>query len=185
MRKFLALVPLALLALVACSQKSFDSRLQITPEPVPGADFTHYKTWMFGRAGEYPATGIEHMDTPQFRAAAGKHFRAEMTKLGYTETNDNADFVMLLHVAGEVKFDQQKMDEVYEGYDMAWSQISKDDVWNEGTMIIFAMDNQTGKQLWSSTAQARLEDYVGYQDRLERFNKVVTLMLADFPKATP
>jgi hypothetical protein len=92
---------------------------------------------------------------------------------------------MLLHVAGEVKYDQQKMDDLYKGYDMAWAQFGPDDAWNEGTLIIFAMDNKTGKQVWSSTAQARLDDYVGYQDRLDRFNEVVTRMLADFPKRTP
>jgi hypothetical protein len=49
-------------------------------------------------------------------------------------------------------------------------------------MVIFAMDAKTGKQVWSSTAQARLQDYTGYQDRLNRFNKIVSMMLADFPK---
>lgn len=181
MRKFVVLIPLFLVALVACSQKGFNANVHITPQPVAGADFSPYKTWDFGRAGEYPATGLEHIDEPQFRAAVAKHFTEEMAKLGYTNSSDNPDLVILLHVASKVAYDQQKMDDIYKGYDMAWSQMGKDDAWTEGTLIIFAMDAKTGKQLWSSTAQAKLQDYVGYQDRLDRFNKVVTMMLADFP----
>lgn len=181
MKRLAALFLLAVVALVACSQKGFDSNVQVTPQPVPDASFASYKTWDLGREGAYPDTGIEHMDEPQFRAAAGQHFSAEMKKLGYTETDTNPDLVFLLHVATEVEFDKQKMDDIYKGYDMAYTQIDKDDVWNEGTLIIFAMDGKTGKQVWSSTAQAKLQDYVGYQDRLDRFNKIVTMMLADFP----
>ncbi len=181
MKRLVVPALLALAALAACSQKGFDSSVKIAPQPVADADFASYKSWMMGREGQYPATGLEHLDQPQFRAAAGKHFVAEMTKLGYVNTSDNPDLIVLLHIATEVKFDEQKMDDLYKGYDMAYTQISKDDVWNEGTLIIFAMDGKTGKQVWSSTAQAKLQDYVGYQDRLDRFNKVVTKMLADFP----
>ena len=70
---------------------------------------------------------------------------------------------------------------IYQGYDMAWAQVGEGDIWNEGTLIIFAMDGKTGQQMWSSTAQAKLNDYVGYEDRLDRFNKVVTMMMSDFP----
>jgi uncharacterized protein DUF4136 len=179
------LVPLVCVLLLACSQKGFDNQVQITPQPVPDVNFSAYQTWDFGRLGEYPATGIEHIDEPQFRQGVAKHFADEMTKHGYTRATENPDLIMLLHVAAESKFDEQKMDDVYKGYDLAWAQIGKDDVWNEGTMVIFAMEGKTGKQVWSSTAQARLQDYVGFQDRLDRFNKVVTKMLADLPARTP
>jgi len=173
--------PLLCVALAACSQKGFNSNVHVTPQPVADANFTAYTTWDFGRAGEFPATGLEHMDTPQFRAGVATHFTDEMAKLGYSNKID-PDLIMLLHVATEKKFDQQKMDDIYKGYDMAWTQMDEDDVWNEGTLIIFAMDAKTGKQVWSSIAQAKLQEYVGFQDRLDRFNKIVTMMLADFPK---
>ncbi|MCI0451328.1 MAG: DUF4136 domain-containing protein [Candidatus Latescibacteria bacterium] len=172
---------MALAVLAACSQKGFEGSVDITPQPVADANFTAYKTWMFGREGQYPPTGLDHIDQPQFRVAAGKHFADEMTKLGYVNSTDNPDLVFLLHIASEQKWDEQKMDDVYKGYDMAWTQVTDEDIWNEGTIIIFAMDGKTGKQVWSSTAQARLQDFVGYEDRLERFNKVITKMLADFP----
>jgi hypothetical protein len=180
MKRLLVPALAALAVLVACSQKGFDGSVKITPQPVADADFASYRTWMSGRES-YPATGLEHIDEPQFRVAVAKHFVEEMTKLGYTNSRENPDFVMLIHVAAEQKFDEQKMDDLYKGYDMAWAQISDDDVWNEGTIVIFAMDAKTGQQVWSSTAQARLQEYVGFQDRLDRFNKVITRMLADFP----
>jgi len=179
------LVPLVCILFLACSQKGFDSNVQVTPQPVPDADFSSYTTWDFGRLGEYPETGVEHIDTPQFRQGVAKHFGDEMTKHGYRRTAENPDLIMLLHVAAEQKFDEQKMDDLYKGYDLAWAQIGKDDVWHEGTIVVFAMDGKTGKQVWSSTAQARLQEYVGFQDRLDRFNKVVTKMLADLPARTP
>ena len=182
MKRLFALAPLVLLLLLACSQRGFDSNVQVTPQPAADSvSFAAYRTWNFGRLGEYPPTGMDHMDTPQFRQAVATHFTAEMTKLGYTKQPENPDLVMLLHVAVEQKFDEQKMDDVYKGYDMAWTQVGDEDVWNEGTLILFAMDGKTGKQVWSSTAQARLQDFVGYQDRLDRFNKVVSLMMANFP----
>ncbi len=177
------LVLLACTLFLACSQKGFNSNVQVTPQPVADANFASYATWDFGRLGEYPATGVEHIDTPQFRQGVAKHFGDEMTKRGYTRATENSDLIMLLHVAAEQKFDEQKMDDLYKGYDMAWAQIGKDDVWHEGTIIIFAMDAKTGKQVWSSTAQAKLQEYVGFQDRLDRFNKVVSMMLADLPAA--
>jgi hypothetical protein len=168
-------------ALAACSQKSLEDNVNIAAGPAPDVDFSQYRTWKFGR-DSYPATGIEHMDSPQFRTQAAKHFTDEMTKLGYASVAENPDFVMLLHVASEQQFDEQKMDDIYQGYDMAWAQVGKDDVWNEGTLIIFAADAKTGRQLWSSTAQGKLQDYVGFDDRLSRFNQVVSMMLAQFPK---
>jgi len=182
MKRLLALAPLVFVPLLACSQKGFDSNVQVTPQPAADStSFAAYRTWDFGRLGEFPPTGIQHLDTPQFHEAVAKHFTAEMTKLGYTRQTEYPDLTMLLHVAVEQKFDEQKMDDLYKGYDMAWTQVGDDDIWNEGTLIMFAMDAKTGKQLWSSTAQARLQDYVGYEDRLERFNKIVSLMLLDFP----
>jgi len=181
MRKFAVLVPLFLIALVACSQKGFNANVNVTPQPVPGADFSKYKTWNFGRQGGYPPTGLDHLDTPQFHVAVAKHFAQEMTTLGYANVDSLPDLVFLLHVAAEQQFDEQKMNDIYQGYDMAWAQVGEGDIWNEGTLIIFAMDGKTGQQMWSSTAQAKLNDYVGYEDRLDRFNKVVTMMMSDFP----
>ena len=177
------LVLLVCLLFLACSQKGFDANVEVTPQPVPDADFSSYATWNFGRLGEYPPTGIEHIDSPQFRQGVARHVEQEMTKLGYSRATDNPDVLVLVHLASEQKFDEQKMDDLYKGYDLAWAQIGEDDVWQEGTLVIFAMDAKTGKQVWSSTAQARLQEYVGFQDRLDRFNKVVSMMLANFPAA--
>ncbi len=182
MKKLVVILPLLALAVLAsCSQRGFKSNVQVTPAPVPNVDFTHYKTWHFGRPGQYPDTGVEHMDTPQFREAVAKHFGAEMTSLGYVYADSNPDLTFLMHVATAQQADQQKMDDIYKGYDMAWSQLDENDVWHEGTLIIFCMDSKTGQQVWSSSAQAKMQDYVGYQDRLDRFNKVVTMMMDYFP----
>jgi len=181
MKKLVVLFLLPIAVLVACSQRGFDSNVNVTPTPVPNVDFAPYKTWHFGRTGQYPDTGVEHIDTPQFRAAVAKHFDAEMTSLGYAYADSSPDLTFLMHIATEQKFDEQKMNDVYQGYDLAWSQIGDEDVWHEGTLIIFAMDSKTGQQVWSATAQAKLQDYVGYQDRLDRFNKIVTMMMDYFP----
>ena len=182
MSRILALMLVATAALLACSQRGFDNNVNVTPQPVANVDFSPYRTWNFGRTGEYVATGVEHMDSPQFRAEAAKHFAADLAARGYTQSETTPDLTFLIHVSNEQKFDEQKMDDIYKGYDMAWYQLDENDVWNEGTMVIFALDSKTGQQVWSSTAQAKLQEYVGFQDRLDRFNKVVSMMLADFPK---
>lgn len=184
MKKLAAILLLVTAVSVACSQKGFNSNVHITPQPVAGADFSKYRTWAFPGNG-YHAAGVEHVDTPQFREAAAKHFAEEMTKMGYTNSSDSPDLTILIHVSSEQKFDEQKMDDIYKGYDMAWAQMGEDDQWQEGTIVMFAMDAKTGQQMWSSTCHAKLQEYVGYQDRLDRFNKVITMMLADFPSHTP
>ena len=181
MKRIVVLVALA--ALVACAQQKYE--VQVTPAPVPNVDFAPYKTWDFGLEGQYPATGIEDVDTPQFRAAVAKSFAADMAALGYTNVDADPDFVMLVNVGAQQQVDQQKMDELNRGYDMAWAQIGDSDTWNEGTMIIFAADTKTGQLIWSSSANGRLQSYPGYEKRLDRFNKIISKMLADFPKRTP
>jgi hypothetical protein len=172
----------ALVALAACSPKY---QVEVTPAPVANVDFSKYRTWIFGREGQYPPTGIEHVDTPQFRAAVATEIIADMAALGYAQVDSNPDFVMLINVGSQRHVDQQKMDEANRGYDMAWSQISDKDTWNEGTIILYAADAKSGQLIWSSTANARIQSEVGYEKRLERFNDVIVKMLAEFPSRKP
>lgn len=183
MKRIVVLVAFACAVLVACAQKNYEA--QVKPALVPSVDFAPYKTWVLGRQGQYPATGVEDVDTPQFRQAVAENLIAEMKALGYANVDSSPDFVMLLNVGAKEEADQQKMDDIDKGYDMAWAQLGPSDVWNEGTILIFAADAKTGKLLWSSSADAKLQSYPGYEKRLDRFNKVVAKMLADFPKRTP
>jgi hypothetical protein len=168
--------------LVGCSQKGFYSNVRVNPHPVPDVDFAAYSTWNFGREGQYPPTGNETLDSPQFRASVAAHFAEEMTAAGYTRNQESPAILMLLHVVIEEKFDEQKMDDIYKGYDMAWAQMGPEDYWKQGSLIIFAVDAKTGQQVWSSTAEAKLQENVGFDERRQRFNNVVSMMLADFPQ---
>jgi hypothetical protein len=47
--------------------------------------------------------------------------------------------------------------------------------------MLFAMDSKTGKQIWSSRAHARLDDNTSASVKEERFKKVISMMLEDFP----
>jgi len=180
MKRIVVLVAFA--TLVACSTKY---QTEVTPAPVPNVDFAKYRTWDFGREGQYPPTGVEHVDTPQFRAAVAREILADMAALGYANVDSNPDFVLLINVGATHHVDQQKVDDINSGYDMAWSQLSDKDVWNEGTIILYAADAKTGQLIWSSTANGRLQSETGYEKRLERFNDVIVKMLADFPARKP
>jgi hypothetical protein len=180
MKRFVILVAFA--TLVACSPKY---QVEVTPTLVPNVDFSKYRTWIFGREGQYPPTGVEHVDTPQFRAAVAREILVDMAALGYAQVDSNPDFVMLINVGTKRQVDQQQMDDANRGYDMAWTQISDKDTWNEGTIILYAADAKTGQLIWSSTANARIQSEVGYEKRLERFNNVIVEMLSDFPARKP
>ncbi len=166
----------------ACSATDFRNTLQIESRPVSGVDLPSYSTWRFAREDEYPTTGIPILDDPKFRDSVGKHTVEEMQKIGYTHVDKDPDFVLMLHVVVDQKFDEQKMNDIYQGYDMAWAQMSDKDYWKVGSLMLFAMDAKTGKQIWSSVAQARLDERANYDTRLKRFKKVISLMLEDFPK---
>jgi hypothetical protein len=176
MKRIIAL--LAFAALAACSSKY---QTQVTPAPVPNVDFAKYRTFDFGREGQYPPTGIQDVDSPEFRAAVAKEIIADMAALGYAKVDTNPDFVMLINVGAQQQVDEQKEKDLEQGYDMAWAQISSSDAWNEGTIILYAADAKTGQLIWSSTANGRLQSYPGYEKRLERFNDAIVEMLADFP----
>jgi Domain of unknown function (DUF4136) len=180
MKRIIALLAFAMLA--ACSAKY---QTEVTTSPVPNVDFAKYRTYDFGREGQYPPTGVEHVDTPQFRAAVAQEIIADMAALGYAKVDSNPDFVILMDVGAAQQVDQQKVDDVSSGYDMAWAQISDKDVWNEGTIILYAADAKTGQLIWSSTASGRLQSYPGYEKRLERFNDAIVHMLAQFPTRKP
>src|SRR5438045_4056637 len=78
-----------ILALVAsCSQKGFNTNLTIEPKPVPGVDWTQYKSWSFGRQGEYVQTGIAEVDDPAFRKSVGENTVKLMNDRGYEHVNE-------------------------------------------------------------------------------------------------
>jgi len=176
--------PLALLlvlGLVACSQKSFNSNLQVEPKPVPGIDWSQYKTWSYGRQGEYVHTGIETLDDPRFRKAVTDHVIDEMAKIGYEHVNGNPDMLIMFHVLVEDRYDEAKLNPAYKDFDMQWAQEGKDDTWTEGTLMMFALDAKTGAQIWSSTARAELAKDANFETKKKRFNQATTELIKDFP----
>ena len=170
------------LGLVACSQKGFDTNLTVEPQPVPGVDWTQYSTWSFGRQGEYVLTGNAVMDDPTFRKSVGDNTIKEMEKLGYKHVNGDPTMLLMFHVMVEDRYDEVKNNPEYAEFDMQWATVSEDDTWSEGTLMLFAIDAKTGKQIWGSTAQAELDKESNFETKKRRFNEVVTRMLADFPK---
>ncbi|HET6348512.1 MAG TPA: DUF4136 domain-containing protein [Candidatus Krumholzibacteria bacterium] len=184
LRAAAVLTVLGVLALVACSQKGFNTNLTIEPKPTPGVDWSKYKTWSFGRQGEYVLTHNDVLDSPNFRKAVGDHTVAEMNNLGYEHVNSNPDMLIMFHVIIEQRFDEVKNNPAYEGFDMQWAHSSEDDTWQEGSLILFAIDAKTGQQIWMSTAKAELDKRSNFETKKRRFNQVVTEMLSDFPKHT-
>jgi hypothetical protein len=170
------------LALAGCSQKGFNTRLTVEPKPVPGVDMSVYKTWNFGRQGEYVKTGIEVLDDPSFRQSVADHTIAEMAKLGYTNTVSEPDLLVMFHVMVEDRYDEVKANPAYQSYDMAWAQMSSEDAWQEGSIAIFVIDAKTGQQVWGSVARAELDEHATADTKRTRFKQVITRMLADLPK---
>jgi hypothetical protein len=170
------------LAAVGCSQKGFNTRLNVESNPAPGVDFSQYKTWNFGRQGEYVRTGIAALDDPAFRQSVADHTIAEMAKLGYTHAVTQPDLLIMFHVAVEDRYDDVKVNPAYQDFDMNWAHASSDDTWQEGSLFLFVIDAKTSSQVWSATAMAELEKEVDLDTRRQRFKETITRMLADFPK---
>ena len=170
------------LGLAACSQKGFNTNLTVEPKPVPGVDWTQYSTWSFGRQGEYVKTGSDVLDDPTFRKAVGENTIKEMDRLGYEHVNGDPSMLLMFHVMIDERYDEVKLNPEYADFDMQWATVSEDDKWTEGTLMLFAIDAKTGKQIWGSTAQAELDKESNFETKKQRFNEVVARMLADFPK---
>lgn len=183
-RMSLAAALLMVIGLAACSSKSFNSNLTVEPHPVPGSDFSKYKTWSFGRQGEYVVTGNEVLDDPTFRKDVGDHTIDEMNKLGYEHVNGEPDLLIMFHVMVEQRSDEVKNNPAYQDFDMQWAHENSDDYWQEGTLMLLVIDAKTHQQVWGSTAKAELDKKSNFSTKKERFNQVITEMLTDFPKRT-
>jgi hypothetical protein len=186
MKRFVPLLFIATLAALAvsCSQRNFQNTLEIESRTIPGIDFRQYHNWKFAREEEYPLTNIPVLDDPGFRQSIGLSMIEDMNKLGYAKVDSLPDFVMMIHVVVEDKFDQQKMNDIYQGYDMAWAQMNADDYWKEGQLLLFAMDAKTGKQIWSAAAHARLDkEPAKAETTKKRIKSIISSMLEDFPRA--
>jgi hypothetical protein len=182
MKKLLLLVPLLMLAVAGgCSQKGYNMRLTVEPAPVPGVDWAPYKKWNFGRLGEYVTTGNAILDDPAFRQSVSDHTVAEMSKLGYANVVSQPDMLLMFHIVVEDRYDEVKLNEVYQGYDMSWAQASSEDTWQEGTIILFAIDAKSNQQIWSCTARGELDKTADYETKKSRFKETVSRMLATFP----
>lgn len=183
MKTALRAAALTLVALLlACSQKGFNTNLSVEAKPVPGVDWSKYSTWSFGRQGEYVLTQNEVLDDPHFRKAVSDHTISEMKNLGYTHVNGDPDMLLMFHVIIEDRYDEVKSNPAYADYDMEWATYSEDDMWKEGSLMLFALDAKTGSQIWGSTAVAELDKESSFGTKKDRFREVVSKMLAEFPK---
>ena len=188
MRKMVLLVILAALAAATgCSQKGYYQRLTVTPYPAPGVDMSLYKTWNFGRQGEYVMTGYGTLDDPAFRQSVADLVTAELATAGYANTVSSPDMLIMFHLIVEDHYDEVKMNEVYQGYDLAWAQASSEDTWKVGSLAMIVVDAKTGAQVWGSVAKAELDKTATAETQRSRFKDTVKRMIADFPKrpATP
>jgi len=167
---------------LACSQKGFNTNLTVEAKPVPGVDWSKYQTWSFGRQGEYVVTGNEILDDPHFRKAVSDHTISEMKNIGYSHVNGDPDMLIMFQVIIEDRYDEVKANPAYEDFDMQWATYSEDDVWREGSLMLFAIDARTGSQIWGATATAELDKDSDFETKKSRFRAVVTQMLTDFPK---
>lgn len=182
MKRFVPMMILiAVAAAMGCAARSFENSLTTEAQIASGVDFGSYHTWKYARADEYPMTGSAILDDPGYRKEVGREVVAKMQGKGYTKVDADPDFVLMIHLLSENKFDEQKMNDIYQGYDMAWAQMSDKDYWKEGTMMIFAMDAKTGKQIWNGVAKARLDQNTSDKTKKERFKKVVGMILDDLP----
>jgi hypothetical protein len=185
MRKMFALCSVLLLAGPGCTHQGMSERAVVESIPVPGVDFSKYNTWNFARQGEYVKTGNEVLDDPGFRQSVADHTIAEMKKLGYDNVVEEPDLLLMFHVIVEDRYDEAKANPAYQSYDLAWANVSEDDVWQEGSIILFVVDAKTGSQVWGAKAIGEIDKHATFDTRKTRFKEVVTQMLADFPRRTP
>jgi hypothetical protein len=181
MKRLCLLLLIAMVAALTGCASNVDRSLVIESELASGIRVDAYRTWKFAREAEYPETRIEALDEPAFRTSVGNQVISDLAAKGFTKVDANPDFVMMIQFMTESQYDQQKMDDIYKGYDMATFQMTSKDYWQDGHLYVFAMDPKTGKQMWSSHAHARLDQDTSTEHKQKQFVKVLAAMLEDFP----
>jgi len=152
----------------------------------PQAEMSRYSTWDWLS----PLVDDESIDKQQIeegvRLAVESAVDFRMKDRGYRRVVSSPDIVVNYHVAGQ-DIDADYIKKMYDGkYDPKYrlnfdGPRSARNKWQEGSLIMFIFDSDTGQMIWRSSAKAEVTDDAPLDRRVERLNEAIKMMFSSFP----
>ena len=170
-------------ALVGCTSKSFESRLNVESSFNPDAPYESYKTFDWAPySGQ--ETGLGVLDDQQVRTDLRRMIEEELTSRGLKWVTIAPDLLVGYHAAVEAKIDEAVIEGYYDEQNMeAFGDFaSRGAGYEEGSLVLMIFDARTGKMLWRATAQAEVDQKATKRQQKERLKIAVRKMLETMPR---
>jgi hypothetical protein len=181
------MLPGVLLILPCCST------MRIGAQQAPGADFSRYQ--VFAWAGPAPQTGDVRLDDPRLDARIRELIQLELIAKGYAPADGpTADFRISYQAAIErnavATRDPGGKLEAQRGWGPGLFTNRKlgqrneyVEEWDEGTLIVDAIDEFTGATVWRGYVKAELRTNPDPAVRDRRLREAIRSVLKRFPSA--
>jgi uncharacterized protein YxeA len=156
------------------------STLKVSTDYDETFDFTKQKSFVVkheNKAGEDTLSNDRIIDS----------LEADLKAKGYKKVSlEEADLIFVFHVNVEKKSDIQTDYQMmgYGRYRYGGAMVSTTSTYNyeEGTLVIDALNPKNEKIVWRSTGVAELKEQKTPQKRKEYINTIITKMMSSFPK---
>jgi len=168
---------MVVLALMACSQRGLDSRIEFGSRVGAGAELTEIKTWNFVPT-QYVPTGNPQLDDPANLQRLEDLIASELSKRGIERSREAPDFVITYEIGVKTKYDDPDWVNAYNTEFMHQSDVQTD--WQAGNLTIIFFSASTGQAIWAGWGEGELDPTVNKQQARDNLGKVVARILEKF-----
>jgi len=165
------------LALMACSQRGLDSRIEFGSRVGAGAELADVKTWNFVPSQHVP-TGNPQLDDPANLQRLEDLIGSELSSRGIERSMDAPDFVITYQIGTKTKYDDPDWINAYNTEQFHQSDVKTD--WQAGNLTIIFFSASTGQAMWAGWGEGELDPTVNRQQARDNLRKVVQRIFEKF-----
>lgn len=169
----------AVVVVVGCSSRSFESRLNVESYLNPDGNYGNYNTYAWVM---YDTDQVIIKD-PKVRQRVTEAIENELAARGLKYDAESPDLMVGYHGAVEQRLDDDVVQTYYDdsSYSLDTTPGKKIDSWDVGTLMLVIFDAKNGNMLWRATAQAELDEKASAADRKKNVQTAVHKMLETLP----
>jgi len=160
------------------------SKMNVTTDFDPEADFSVFKTWDW-LPGAPPETGDRRLDSPQVRERIARVIAEEFAGRGFPRGSETPDFYVIYHAALDQQITARNIENYYQyiNYTVFVPHVTSSytEVWDIGTLIVDVFNAKTRTLVWRGTSRVEFNYQAGPRENEPIIRKAVQKMLEGFP----
>jgi len=168
---------MVVLALMACSQRGLDSRIEFGSRVGAGAELAGIKTWNFVPTQSIP-TGNPNLDDPANLQRLEDLIASALSTRAIERSREAPDFVITYQIGVKTKYDDPDWVNAYQTEQFHQSDVKTD--WQAGNLTIIFFSASTGQAIWAGWGEGELDPTVNKQQSRENLRKVVERIFERF-----